>query len=204
MSKIRKAAATGVFQSRDNGCRGGPRLRADDGRGRTRQRRGRRRQCPEQRQDRRGRAGGRPGLWPQGRSGGSPGSHRRPERHDHDGLPEPQGPVTIGQNNWRTVLHIRSDSVRQPRRPPGVPRWAGQHETPPDRPPLRGLVGATQADARSDRRERRITLRRWSTRASAPYRSELTADDLTAIETAAAITVQGERYPEAMQRMIDR
>lgn len=62
-----------------------------------------------------------------------------------------------------------------------------------------------QADARSDRRERRITLRRWSTRASAPYKSELTADDLTAIDTAAAaITVQGERYPEAMQRMIDR
>ncbi|HEY0816854.1 MAG TPA: aldo/keto reductase [Pseudonocardia sp.] len=34
---------------------------------------------------------------------------------------------------------------------------------------------------------------------------ELTADDLAAIGTAAeAITVQGERYPEAMQRMIDR
>ena len=34
---------------------------------------------------------------------------------------------------------------------------------------------------------------------------ELTADDLAAIDTAAAaITVQGERYPEAMQRMIDR
>ena len=33
----------------------------------------------------------------------------------------------------------------------------------------------------------------------------LTADDLTAIDTAAAeITVQGERYPEAMQRMVDR
>jgi len=66
-------------------------------------------------------------------------------------------------------------------------------------------VGATQADARSNRRERRITLRRWSTRASPPYRSELTADDLTAMDTAAAaITVQGERYAEAMQRMIDR
>jgi len=34
---------------------------------------------------------------------------------------------------------------------------------------------------------------------------DLTTDDLTAIDTAAAqITVQGERYPEAMQRMIDR
>jgi aryl-alcohol dehydrogenase-like predicted oxidoreductase len=33
----------------------------------------------------------------------------------------------------------------------------------------------------------------------------LTADDLTAIDTAAAaITVQGDRYPEAMQKMIDR
>jgi aryl-alcohol dehydrogenase-like predicted oxidoreductase len=33
----------------------------------------------------------------------------------------------------------------------------------------------------------------------------LTTDDLAAIDTAAAeITVQGERYPEAMQRMIDR
>jgi aryl-alcohol dehydrogenase-like predicted oxidoreductase len=34
---------------------------------------------------------------------------------------------------------------------------------------------------------------------------DLTGDDLTAIDTAAAaITVQGDRYPEAMQRMIDR
>ena len=34
---------------------------------------------------------------------------------------------------------------------------------------------------------------------------DLTADDLAAIDTAAAeITVQGDRYPEAMQRMIDR
>ncbi len=34
---------------------------------------------------------------------------------------------------------------------------------------------------------------------------ELTADDLAAIDTAASeIAVQGERYPEAMQRMIDR
>jgi hypothetical protein len=88
---------------------------------------------------------------------------------------------------------------------PASPVGLGSMKPPPDRPPLRGLVGATQADARSDRRERRITLRRWSTRASTPYRSELTADDLTAIDTAAAaITVQGERYPEAMQRMIDR
>ena len=34
---------------------------------------------------------------------------------------------------------------------------------------------------------------------------DLTADDLAAIDAAAAeITVQGDRYPEAMQRMIDR
>jgi aryl-alcohol dehydrogenase-like predicted oxidoreductase len=34
---------------------------------------------------------------------------------------------------------------------------------------------------------------------------DLTADDLAAIDTAAAeITVLGDRYPEAMQRMIDR
>jgi aryl-alcohol dehydrogenase-like predicted oxidoreductase len=34
---------------------------------------------------------------------------------------------------------------------------------------------------------------------------QLAADDLAEINSAAAaITVQGERYPEAMQRMIDR
>ena len=44
-----------------------------------------------------------------------------------------------------------------------------------------------------------------STRTSAPCEVDLTADDLAAIDAAAAeITVQGDRYPEAMQRMIDR
>jgi hypothetical protein len=39
----------------------------------------------------------------------------------------------------------------------------------------------------------------------AAEQAELNADDLTAINTAAAqITVVGERYPEAMQRMVDR
>ena len=44
-----------------------------------------------------------------------------------------------------------------------------------------------------------------SRRTSAPFEVDLTADDLAAIDTAAAeITVLGDRYPEAMQRMIDR
>jgi aryl-alcohol dehydrogenase-like predicted oxidoreductase len=44
-----------------------------------------------------------------------------------------------------------------------------------------------------------------STRTSAPLEVDLAADDLAAITSAVPeITVVGERYPEAVQRMLDR
>jgi hypothetical protein len=55
---------------------------------------------------------------------------------------------------------------------------------------------------------RRLRTRNWSSQLEenlAAADLELTATDLKEIETAsAAITVQGARYPEAMERLIDR
>ena len=115
-------------------------------------------------------------------------------------------------------------SARRPSSPPATsaPRSRGSRRRPgrPTRPSSTSSAGspsartpprpgrarlAARAGSRGSRRSPAPAGSSGSRRTSAPPSLALTADDLAELdEASAAIEVQGERYPEQMQRMIDR
>ena len=95
---------------------------------------------------------------------------------------------------------------RGPRGQPGAGRPARPHRRRQGRHARRRSrwPGCSPSGRGSSRSPAPAAWSGW-TRTSAPSQVELTASDLDAIDAAAAqIRVVGDRYPEAMQRMIDR
>ena len=103
---------------------------------------------------------------------------------------------------------IRADPAavhrRGPRGQPGPGRPARPIAEARPPPPRRSRWPGCSPDSRGSSRSPAPAPGRLDENLGA-LEVDLTADDLAAIDAAAAeITVQGDRYPEAMQRMIDR